>query len=551
MASPSLSLPSSSHTLNALPIELVVFVINDLDRVEDIAALALTNRRLHGIANPLLYKRAAQCCDGRPVAWAANHGLVSTLRMALAAGCDPNQEFSEQVPAEEWRRAAVAARADAVAGRSKAQWAMWDWGRGPAVGRIPWSPGPGAEVDDNNDNNNNNDADSPSSSSSISTIGPPTQAPSASDLDSVVSSEDDRDLSQTGDALSQVTEPSPSPAPDTVERSYTAVHLAARGGHDEVLKLLLAKGAAINIGSRHFCACTPQYGLLNALESPDPNADDPRWTPLHVAICHSHTDTAKLLLSKGASIWMEATSDGMTDSAGTAADAGADADNNTPAFYGYGSTALHHAAGMGLTELVRHILDTKIQADIDIKDDRTTTPFYHAYASRRWDSTVPLLLERGADIHCETKMYIPYTAITPLGEACRLGDFAVADRLLDLGADPRRGFVAFSKSGCLTPLHMCCMRSAQPVGEPAESGNDDEARGRARMRTIHKLIAMGAPLDARDCFGDTPRSAAEKANNTFALEALARLSLNDDDDDDDGGGGGVRPEEKQKTNKKS
>ncbi|AEO58275.1 hypothetical protein MYCTH_2305506 [Thermothelomyces thermophilus ATCC 42464] len=502
MASPSLF--SSSHTLNALPIELLVFVINDLDRVEDIAALALTNRRLYGIANPLLYKRAALCCDGRPVAWAANHGLVSTLRMALAAGCDPNQGFSEEVPAEEWKRAAAAARADAVAGRPKARWATWDWGKGPTISRIPWSPGPGAEIDH---------ADTPSS---ISTVGPSTQAPSSSDLDSVVSSEDDQDLSQPSDA-SSVTEPSPSPTPDTVERSYNAVHLAARGGHNEVLRILLSKGAAVNVGSRHFCACTPQYGLLNALESPDPDADDPRWTPLHVAICHSHTDTAKLLLSSGASIKMEATSDGTISGPGDSVD--------MPGADGYGSTALHHAAGMGLTDLVRHILDNKIQTDVDAKDDRTTTPFYHAYANRRWDSTVPLLLERGADIHCETKMYIPYTAITPLGEACRLGHFDVADRLLDLGADPRRGFIALMKGGCLTPLHMCCMRSAQPVGEPAEKGDDDETRGRARMHTIHKLIAKGAALDARDCFGDTPQSAAEKARNTFALEALARLNI--------------------------
>ena len=134
-------------------------------------------------------------------------------------------------------------------------------------------------------------------------------------------------------------------------------------------------------------------------------------------------------------------------------------------------------------------------------------------------------------------MYIPYTAITPLGEACRLGDFEAADRLLALGADPMKGFVALAQGGCLTPLHMCCMRSARRVGNgggpgpggaggPGEGGDDDdEVRGRARMRTIERLIERGAALDAQDCFGDTPLSAAEKARNTFALEALARLSI--------------------------
>ncbi|KAK4121468.1 ankyrin [Parathielavia appendiculata] len=508
----------SSHLFNALPIELLVFVIDNLDRVEDIAALALMNRRLYGTANPYLYRRAAQCNDGRPLAWAANRGLVSTLRMALAAGLDPNYEFIEHLSAEEWEKVTAAARADAAAGRPKQLWAMWDYNNRPRP-ETDWSREPAGDS---------------STPAATSTIAPSPRAPSASDQDSVVSSEED--LSQRSDAT-PATEPSPTPTPHTLRRRYHAIHLAARGGHNDIIDMILRHGARIDISSESFCACLQLKGLLNALEHPDPEPDQPMWTPLHVAICHSQTETAKLLLSHDASPWME--------SLRTKADY--DAHSLTS---GHGSTALHHAAGMGLTDLVRHIVDNDIWPPVNVPDECSLTPFYHAYASRRWDSTVPLLLSLGANINCQTKMYIPYTTITTLGEACRLGDFDAADRLIELGADVTKGFVAPGKTGCLTPLHMCCMRSAQPAGEPVEKGDDDDARGKARMRTIEKLIARGASLDARDCFGSTPLMAAVQSCNIFALEALSIAGV---EADGDGAGGhvakkddGLKPREDQK-----
>jgi ankyrin repeat protein len=222
-----------------------------------------------------------------------------------------------------------------------------------------------------------------------------------------------------------------------------------------------------------------------------------------------------------------------------------DRDSREPTVF---PTALHHAAGMGMTDLVRYILDNKIQTDVNVQDETTLTPLYYAYAHGRWDTTVPLLLSLGANIDCETKMYIPYTAITPLGEACRLGHFSAADRLIDLGADVKRGFIATTSGGCLTPLHMCCMRSAQAVGEPKEKGEDDEARGRARMRTIEKLIARGAQIDARDCFGSTPLMAAVQSCNTFALQALrlAGAEVEEEEDRNTAGRDDVPPPSKKR-----
>ncbi|KAK4238740.1 ankyrin repeat-containing domain protein [Achaetomium macrosporum] len=499
----------ASHSLTALPIELLVFVIDNLERVEDIAALALTNRRLYSTANPLLYQRAAECHDGRPVAWAAHRGLVATLKMALAAGANPCQEFSDWIAADEWERATAAARAAARAGRAKEPWAMWDYD--PLdISNVEWC----SEPDD--------DTDHASTPASSSTTDRSSRAPGGSDQESDASSPYEKRPSSQRSDTTPATGPLTPFHPNAVPRSYYAMHLAARGGHDEIIKILLSYGASIDVPSQRFCACTPLYGILNALECPDQVEDkEPAlWSPLHVAICHGRTDTAKLLLSRKASPLMQTI---------LGSPCSFDRDSREPTYF---PTALHHAAGMGLTELVQYILDNKIQIDINVQDLTTLTPFYYAYANRRWESTVPLLLSLGANIDSETKMYIPYTAITPLGEACRLGDFAVADRLIDLGANVKRGFIATTSGGCLTPLHMCCMRSAQAAGEPKEKGEDDEARGRARMRTIEKLIRKGAQLDARDCFGSTPLMAAVQSCNTFALEALSLAGADVEDEEE-------------------
>ncbi|KAJ4286898.1 hypothetical protein N0V88_007842 [Collariella sp. IMI 366227] len=130
----------ASHLLTALPNELLVFVIENLDRVEDIAALARTNRRVFSVTNHHLYRRAAERNDARPLAWAANHGLVSTMRMALAAGVDPDHEFVECLSSAEWERARDAAIADAPAGRPKQPWAMWDYDNGGRRRAVPLEP---------------------------------------------------------------------------------------------------------------------------------------------------------------------------------------------------------------------------------------------------------------------------------------------------------------------------------------------------------------------------------------------------------------------------
>ncbi|GAB1318498.1 Ankyrin repeat-containing domain protein [Madurella fahalii] len=483
----------ASHSIAALPIELLVFVIENLDNTRDIAALTRTNRRVYGTANPLLYRHAAHRGDARPLAWAAARGLVGTLKMALAAGIDPNHEFIDSLSRPEWEKANAAARAAAAAAAANPGEDSYD-----SVWDVKWS----LETDDADH------AATPTTAQSmtVSTSDVSRHPLSSSDAESV----SDPLVSQPSEVSSAV-EPV-SGKPDLVVRRYRAIHLAARAGHDDIVGILADHGVPLDIASQHLCDCIPLYGLLNATEQPQ-DIGPMKWSALHLALCHSRSETAKLLLSRGASYQM------VPSTLST---------SSLEREYGHGLTALHYAAGMGLTDVVRYLVDNKIQTELDVQDEWTITPFYYAYANRCWDSTVPLLLELGANVECDIKMYIPYTAITPLGEACRLGDYEEADRLIDLGGDVKRGFIALTKKGCLTPLHMCCMRSAQPVpgARPRKMKiMNEEETAQARMKTIAKLLAHGADINARDCFGSTPLMAAVQANNIPAIEALVKAGV--------------------------
>jgi len=482
MASPSLSL---------LPPELVCFVIDHLDRFRDLSALARTDRRLYNITNPVIYKRAVSQGDAWPLAWAAHCGIAGTLIKILDAGVCPDFRFLDSLPLEDWKRVNAAARFAATVYNKPANWDHDD----NCEPTAEWSP-----ETEGSDHTGAGTTRQPSSNSSSEHAGWDQTAEDNTDLGSDIS---------MGETESDFDAESPplvwGPAvPSTVVREYTALHLAVQNGHNDIVEILLDRGAPIDSASSSLCECTHQPGLLNNAESPDVDHGPPCWTPLHIAICHSRSDTAKLLLSRGASHMME---------------------------YGDGGqsvTALHHASAMGLSEMVRYLVENAIQADTEVRDSKTLTPLYYAYAQRRWNSTLPLLLKLGANINVDIKLFLPYSTITPLGEACRLGHFDTADRLLDLGADATRGYIATNSGRGLSPLHMICMPSAKSPGPPTifkttlERLHAELEADQARMATTAKLISKGASLDAQDCSGDTPLIAAAQNRNVPALRAVIK-----------------------------
>ncbi|KAK0746931.1 ankyrin repeat-containing domain protein [Schizothecium vesticola] len=468
-----------------LPVELLVLVIENLDAVADLASLAQTDRKLYGLAIPVLYQRAALQPNPKPLSWAAQYGIVPTLERALAAGIDPNHAFVDHVPLKTWHQANTLAKLGAVSDKD----AAWD-----------------TESDH-------------SSSSRQSELGhsldDDSSSVAVSDMDMYEDGGHNAVAGRLGER-SHIDDPL-CPLP-RVRRGYRAIHLAAQAGHHVVVEMLLDHGADIDAPASWLCDCPRLYGLLNAAESPEAQNAPPKWTPLHLAICRSHPEMAKLLLSRGASHVVQVLGGPGDEDPGAA----------------QGVTALHDAARMGLAGVVQYLVQEGIQTDVDVRDTKTLTPLYHAYEGRRWDSTVPLLLQLGADINVDVKLFMPYTAITPMGEACRLGHFAAADRLLDLGAGAMRGFTVTTTGAGLSPLHMCCMPSARPGSAlPPNSRRiyEEEDRGLARMHTIQKLIEKGASVSATDCSGNTPLLTAAENHNAPALQVLLGAGVSPRDRD--------------------
>jgi hypothetical protein len=165
------------------------------------------------------------------------------------------------------------------------------------------------------------------------------------------------------------------------------------------------------------------------------------------------------------------------------------------------------------------------------------TPFYHAYINSRWDSTIPILLARGANINSRVRasndrrdrhgQTFRHNA-TPLGEACRLGRFEDAMKLIDLGADVNSGIRLERRSAVdIPPLLLCCMDFSRddeffPAGKAIWSRAP--AQRASRGAAIARLVAAGVSPDEKLGFGgrrkETALSVAVRHINVAAVEAL-------------------------------
>ncbi|KAI0387535.1 ankyrin [Hypomontagnella monticulosa] len=271
----------------------------------------------------------------------------------------------------------------------------------------------------------------------------------------------------------------------TFSRLRTPLHLAAKFGYNDIVRLLLDRGANISSLSSRFCSCvnifTPHPDTF-----PDPGL--PWWMPLHTAICYNEYDTTKLLITRGAPFQVAARAIGSSSNY---------------------VTALHTSCYMGYLDISRLVLD-RYRPPIDIKDHYGMSPLSWAYRNRQWD-TIDWLVENGADIDADAG-----DGRSLLLDACLSGQIQAACRLLGLGANPRFSLDA-------TPLYHCCCTQASKSTRPEEI-----------LELVKCLVSAGADVNAKkDANDDTPLAAAAARGSflvvKYLLQAGAAVDARDTD----------------------
>lgn len=528
---------ASMAKIGDLPVELVDFVTDHLRRVGDLAALAQANHKFYDVVDPILYKFAKENIPKHvawhPLRWAAQKGQTGTLKKALAAGTDVNMAFvsTSLMPSRDWESFQI--RVEAVDGKG-----VWDPPR--LEPNLEWEP----HEDDTDDD------DLPTSTSTGDQMRPGYSRHARShfalmdddedewngvdDFDAGMGGFDDEaeadfmdqfdhpfvdemwtddEMDDDEDDLFDDGEGEDEDEDEGVHEDgfglgqhpeFRAIHLAARGGHDDAVGILLDHGASIDACSRQLCRCLPI--LCRAASGPHIPVVLSGFSSLHLAICHFQASTARLLLFRGASPRL---GEPRRDNA---------------------ATALHAAAATGQVDLCKHILDGGF-VDLDAVDHSGLTPFYHAYRSGQWSSTVPFLLEKGADINFLIRQPTHTTRTeggefyTTLYEACAFGWYADATRLINLGADVNKGRYALNMQNSW-PLHAVCeppnafhesLRNAAMRPNSAYSKNYEEQR----VELIKLMLRSGADLEAKTRHDlDSPLQRAAKYCDVAVLQVL-------------------------------
>ena len=196
----------------------------------------------------------------------------------------------------------------------------------------------------------------------------------------------------------------------------TPLCLAARGGHEEVVQILLDCGAECNKTDTdgytplHMAVRFGHKDVVKELldRGAEPNIPDaiPLYTPLHTAARFDYIDVAKMLLDAGANIdkkdllgqtpLFSAASYGHRDLAVLLLDAGSDP--NTTNITGW--TPLHWAAKEGYGDMAKRLLDAGAEVD-KVNSDWNERTALHNASHYGHIHVVQILLDRGAD--CKKK----------------------------------------------------------------------------------------------------------------------------------------------------
>lgn len=256
------------------------------------------------------------------------------------------------------------------------------------------------------------------------------------------------------------------------------LHQAAAGNHMEVAELLFAKGADVNAKPGiqtplHWAIREHNKEMIKWLleKGANPNGHESGWaTPLHWAIWTWDTDTAELLMSYGGDIHVKTQK--------------------------YPWSPLYDAVWGGDPTMVKTLV-TKA------KDKKAAqwAPLHVALASGGHRELVELLITKGADVNVKGER-----GWSSLHVAAVTGDRDIVELLIEKGADVN------AKAGSdtwewtwdegWTPLHMSC-----------RSGH---------IGVVELLIAKGAEVNVQTNNGKTPLDAAREYGYPEIVELLKK-----------------------------
>ncbi|KAI0149667.1 ankyrin [Hypoxylon sp. NC0597] len=228
--------------LLSLPVELILDIIEYINDVPDLHALAATSRCLNYITSPILYSLGARKYPYL-LCWACGAGLRGVVEKLLVVGANPNLPTVGANPLDELL----------LFHRTRSSLNLRD----PlnvlykVYGHQEWKQGPPRRL---------------SRETQVTSYNPNVH---------LVTEE------YIGGDISY----------------WFPLHAAAMSGSIEIIKLLFDFGAHLNPPSRSFCCCHPS-GLHKTTPSIVPNY---YWTPLHTALCCCNESTANFLLGLGAS----------------------------------------------------------------------------------------------------------------------------------------------------------------------------------------------------------------------------------------------------------